>query len=57
MRGPVSLGITIEWRTIHIYNCFNILFSKNNNKNKKRSGNYKVKGLIMIKKTREETDR
>lgn len=40
----------------HIFNCFNLLFSENNNTNK-YPGNYKVEGLIIIKKTGGGTDR
>lgn len=54
--APRLIGERNRVEDRHIYNCFNILFSKNNNRNK-RSGNYKGEGLIMIKKTGEETDR
>ena len=56
-QGPHFTGdhTTVEYR--QLYNCFNILFNKNNDRNEKCSGNDKVEGLIMIKKIGEGIDR
>ena len=56
-QGPHFTGdhTTVEDR--QVFNCSNILFNKNSNRKKKSSGNYKVEGLIMIKKIIEGIDR